>query len=117
MGPAASAGRSRTALAGVIVLLALLALLAAARPAAAADVVVPAPGGARIVVQRDPVRVSFVDPSGRTVLRQTAAAGTSALVPPTVEQQFGTLSPPPSALYAPFTFLVGTHQVQQTPAG
>jgi len=85
--------------------------------ARAADVVVGAPGGARAVVVRDPLRVSFVDASGRTVLSQAAPAGGSGVVAPVPEVQFGTLSPPPAALYAPFSFLVGARTMSQTPAG
>ena len=104
----------------LLIALALLvcALGAAAAPArAAGDVVVHAPGGAKAVIQRDPLRISFLDAAGRTVLRQSAPAGGSALVAPTPEVQFGTLTPPPPALYAPFPFLVGSHRIDQTRSG
>ncbi|MEA2412881.1 MAG: sulfoquinovosidase, partial [Thermoleophilaceae bacterium] len=92
-------------------------LAATAAPARAADTVLSAPSGARVVVQRDPLRISFVDASGRTVLRQAQPAGGFGIVPPIAEVQYGTLSPPPAAVYAPFAFLVGSHRVSQTPAG
>ena len=96
-----------------------LVLSSAAAPACAAagDLAVRAPDGSRVVVQRDPLRLSYLDAAGRTVLRQVAPVASSALVAPVPEVQFGTTTPPPTALYAPFAFLVGTHTVTQTPAG
>jgi alpha-glucosidase len=99
-----------------IVLLTVV-LAATAAPARAADTVLSAPSGARVVVQGDPLRISFVDTSGRTVLREAQPAGGFGIVPPIAEVQYGTLSPPPAAVYAPFAFLVGSHRVSQTPAG
>jgi alpha-glucosidase (family GH31 glycosyl hydrolase) len=94
----------------------LLALpLAVAAPAQAADTV-SGPGGARVVVQRNPLRVSFVGASGRTVLQQAQPAGGFGIVPPLPEQQYGTQSAPPPAVYAPFAFLVGSYDVSQTPS-
>ncbi len=103
---------------GVVAGLCVVLLAAAVPPARAADdIVVAAPGGARVVVTRDPVRVSFLDASGRTVLSQAAPAGGSAPVAPVPEVQFGTQSPSPAALYAPFAFLVGSRSLSQTPGG
>ena len=93
------------------------ALAVWAAPADAASVTVTAPGAGRVVVERDPLRISFVDPSGHTVLRQVGPAGGLGVVPPVPEQQFGEQGSPPPALYAPFAFLVGTHKVNQTPSG
>lgn len=89
-------------------LLALLALLPSA-PARATS--------AHVVVQDDPLRLSYVDGSGRTVLQQAAPGATVALVAPIPEVEFLGHTPPPATLYAPFAFLVGTHRVTQTPAG
>src|SRR5881275_1459150 len=94
-----------------------VACLASAAPAQAADITLWSPGVGRVVVARDPLRVSFTDSSGRNVLRQVATPGGVGVVPPVPENQFGTLSPPPPALYSPFAFLVGTHKVNQTPSG
>ena len=100
-----------------VVLSALLSVLATAPAKGADDIVVAAPGGAKAVIARDPLRVSFIDASGRTILSQAAPAGGLELVPPVPEVQFGTPTPPPPALYAPFPFLVGTHRLSQTQAG
>jgi alpha-glucosidase len=97
--------------------LSLLIVLCAAAPARAADTVVNGAGGARVVVQGDPLRISFTNGSGRTVLRQAQPAGGFGVVPPIAEVEFGTHSPPPAAVYAPFAFLVGSHSVSQTPGG
>src|SRR5437667_5365606 len=93
------------------------ALIVWAAPAQAATVTLTAPGAGRVSVERDPLRISYLDPSGRTVLRQVSPAGGLGLVPPVPENQFGTQSSPPPALYAPFAFLVGSHKVNQTPSG
>lgn len=104
-------------------LLALLAVAATATAAAAVpahaagSVAVAGAGGSKVVVERDPLRVSFADASGRTVLSQAQPAGGLTLFPPIAEVQYGTLSPPPPALYSPFAFLVGSHSLSQTPAG
>src|SRR3954451_22052565 len=94
-----------------------LVWLVCAAPAQAADVTLSSPGAGRVVVARDPLRISFLDSAGRTVLRQVAPAGGLGVVPPVPENQFGEQSPPPPALYAPFAFLVGSHKVNQTPSG
>jgi alpha-glucosidase (family GH31 glycosyl hydrolase) len=98
--------------------MAVVALVCAA-PASAkpADTVLPGPGGTKVVVAGDPLRISFVDAAGRAVLRQAQPAGGFGIVPPIAEVQYGTLSPPPPAVYSPFPFLVGSHDVSQTPAG
>jgi alpha-glucosidase (family GH31 glycosyl hydrolase) len=101
----------RRLLAGTVV------CLAWAVPAQAADVTLSSPGVGRVVVHRDPLRISFADASGRAVLRQVTAEGAIGAVPPVPENQFGTQSAPPPALYAPFPFLVGTHKLSQTPSG
>ena len=94
-----------------------VACLAWAAPAQAADVTLSSPGVGRVVVARAPLRISFTDASGRRVLREMApSAGGVGVVPPVPENQFGTQTSPPPALYAPFPFLVGTHKVNQTPS-
>src|SRR3954447_1082007 len=93
------------------------ALIVGAAPARGATVTVTAPGAGRVLVERDPLRISYLDASGRAVLRQAGPAGGLGRVPPVPENQFGTQSSPPPALYAPFAFLVGSHKVNQTPSG
>ncbi|HET6829765.1 MAG TPA: TIM-barrel domain-containing protein [Solirubrobacterales bacterium] len=67
-------------------------------------------------VRFDPLRISFANASGETVLRQLGGrAGASRAVPPTPRSQFGTLDPPPPTLYAPLTFLVGWVAIEQFP--
>jgi sulfoquinovosidase len=92
------------------------AALACAAPAQAADLTLSSAGAGRVVVARDPLRISFADGAGRTVLRQMTPSGGLGVVPPVPENQYGTQSPPPPALYAPFPFLVGTHKLSQTPS-
>ena len=94
-----------------------VACLSCAAPAHAADLTLSSKSAGRVVVARDPLRISFAGPSGRTVLRQVAPPGGLGVVPPVPENQFGTQSAPPPALYSPFAFLVGTHKVNQTPSG
>src|SRR4051812_38441150 len=93
-----------------------LGWLVCAAPAHAADVTLSSPGAGRVVVAPDPLRISFLDPAGHTALRQISPAGGIGVVPPVPENQFGTQTAPPPALYAPFPFLVGTHKVSQTPS-
>ena len=112
-----SAARVPAARIPALAALALVAFACAPPARAATDLAASAPGGARVTIERNPLRVSFVDASGRTVLRQAAPAGGSAIVAPAPEVQFGTQGPPPPALYAPFAFLVGSHSVGQTPGG
>src|SRR6266446_1554966 len=101
----------------VALVMTLLMWAIAAGPARAANDVVVGSSAGRVVVQRDPLRISYVDASGRTVLRQVSPAGGLGLVPPVPENQFGTQGSPPPALYAPFAFLAGSHKVNQTPSG
>ncbi|MGI8728136.1 MAG: hypothetical protein ACR2K6_10730, partial [Solirubrobacterales bacterium] len=78
---------------------------------------VSAPDGSVAVVERSPLRLSFRDPAGRTVLEQVAGAGEEPLRVPAVPQnQFGLPADPSPASYRPFGFLVGTHAVEQQTA-
>ena len=110
--------KSRIALAAAAALMSP----AAASPGAGAEVmlspkrVVVTTPGASAVVKRSPLRISFRDGRGRTVLRQVAGAGGARLVLPVPRVQFGTQTPPPATLYAPLGFLVGSHTVTQETA-
>ena len=94
-------------------------------PAASADVriaheriVVSAPSGARAVVDRDPFRLSFEDPTRRRVLAEVAGPEIDSLARPGIPRaQFGAPTPPPPALYAPLAFTVGDAGIAQTPGG
>jgi sulfoquinovosidase len=96
-------------------------LLAGAAPAAAdvaigeREVVVSGPGG-RAVVERDPLRVRFEDPAGRTVLRQVAGPGPRPHAAVDPEPGGGDAVREPS-LYGPFVFTVGIDQPVQHPPG
>ncbi|MDQ6834754.1 MAG: hypothetical protein M3016_01055 [Actinomycetota bacterium] len=86
----------------------------------ASQIVVVAPGGARAVVTRSPFSLSVLDASGTPVLRSvTPASGVSlpTPIPPQPQAEFGTIGSPPPAVYAPLTFLAGSQQITQTPAG
>jgi alpha-glucosidase len=105
-------------------LLSLLILLPASAAQASAGVAVgtgqitvTSPGGARAVITRAPFGLTFLDASGRTVLREAPTSGLPAVVGPVPQAQFGTIGPPPSTMYAPLSFLVGTESVAQAPAG
>ena len=99
------------------------ALLAAAcAPGAAAEVEIGKRSievsvpGASATIERSPLRISFADARGRTVLRGlTGRAGASTVVPPVPRPQFGSQGTPPPTLYAPLTFLVGEMQIDQFP--
>lgn len=73
--------------------------------------------GASATIQRDPIRISFADGDGRTVLSgMTGQAGAVQQVPAAARPQFGTQGAPPPTLYAPFTFLVGDVAIDQFPS-
>ncbi|MCW2990808.1 MAG: glycoside hydrolase family 31 [Solirubrobacterales bacterium] len=79
------------------------------------EIKVTAAGGSSVNITRSPLAISFQDPSGRTILGSQPGAG-SAVVAPVPQQQFGTQSAPPPALYAPLSFLVGQQSIAQFPA-
>jgi alpha-glucosidase (family GH31 glycosyl hydrolase) len=73
--------------------------------------------GASATIERDPVRISFANAAGRTVLRGMAGNETaSQAVPPVPRPQFGSQGTPPPTLYAPLNFLVGQLSIDQFPA-
>src|SRR3954451_10784687 len=105
-----------------VVVLAAAGVAAPASSAAAAGqidaerVVVTTAAGTRATVTRTPLRIAFADSSGRTVLAQLPGTADSMPVAPLPQSHFGTIAPPPPSLYAPLTFLVGSHSVSQFPA-
>ena len=72
---------------------------------------------ASAVVTRNPVRISFRDRHGRTVLAQVANRRPPPLVEPvTVDPELGGVDLlPETTLYAPLTFTVGQEQIEQYP--
>ena len=72
--------------------------------------------GATATVVRSPFRLSVSDARGATVLSELASGTDTMPAPPHAHQQFGTIGPPPPALYAPLSFLVGDHTVAQEQA-
>src|SRR4051812_45792958 len=107
--------RMRAALVIAAAIAALAAVPAGAAVTITPDrVVVSTSAGTRAVVERSPLRISFADARGRTVLRQVAQpSGGTTIVPPTPHVQFGMISPPPPTRYGPLGFLVGTHRIDQ----
>ena len=68
-------GRARRGLTVRRLALALaLGCLMCAAPAQAADITLKSPDG-RVAIDFDPLRISFLDNAGHTVLRQVAPAG------------------------------------------
>ena len=105
------------ALAALLFALAALLIAPAARAAPRAPIVVTVPGGARVVVSRDPFGLGFQNARGRTVLRELPTVGRPQVIAPIPQLEFGTIGPPPPTRYAPLGFLVGTSSLSQEPAG
>lgn len=109
-------GRIRIVAAVLAAGLALPASAAAHTSIGADRIDVELPGaGVRIV--RDPLRISFTDASGKTVLQGLTGVNGSQAIAPVPRVQFTTRTPPPATLYAPLTFLVGESGVSQMEAG
>jgi sulfoquinovosidase len=104
-------------LSAALVLMTGVSAAAAATQISPGQMVVTTPGGARAVISRAPFGLSFVDSSGRTVLREVATATAPAVVPATTQAEFAVVSQPPPVLYAPLGFLVGSQSTSQTPGG
>src|SRR2546421_12078722 len=87
------------------------AIICTAAPASAHPqrIVVRSPAGARAVIGRSPFRITFLDSRGHVVLREVASTPVPFLVPPVTQNEFGRVGTPPPTLYAPLSFLVGTH--------
>ena len=106
-----------TATAGVIAL-----PLALAAPASAASTIQDSRAtvtvsGASARISFDPLRISYADGHGQTVLRSLPGrAGAKRTVPPEPRSQFGAPDPPPPTLYAPLSFLVGSAAIEQFPS-
>ncbi len=74
--------------------------------------------GAGVEIQREPLQLTFMDARGRPVLRGLRGSeGAEQVVPQLRRPQFATkATTPPPTLYRPFSFLVGTHLIEQSPA-
>ena len=72
-------------------------------------------GATRVVVERSPLRLRFLDARGRQVLAQApAASARSTPLPPTRDPEpFALEREPDHAVYAPFAFEVGTEERAQ----
>jgi sulfoquinovosidase len=77
------------------------------------EIVVRASDGSRAVVERSPLRISFLDSSGTRVLEQVAPNGAPQLAAPIPESQYGTIGEPGPTRYSPFAYLVGSYDVNQ----
>ncbi len=79
--------------------------------------VIVAVPGASATIERNPVRITFADGKGRTVLRQIRGReAASQQVPAVPRPQFGSQGTPAPTLYAPLTFLVGDVTIDQFPS-
>jgi alpha-glucosidase (family GH31 glycosyl hydrolase) len=79
-------------------------------------IVVDGTDGSRALIERSPLRIRFVDPDGKKVLKQAAPGAGPKVVPPTPHNQFGLANDPPPTAYRPFGFLVGSLAVEQQTA-
>ncbi len=98
-----------------------LAAPAAGRPTARvavgpARIVLTTSGGARVIVDRNPLRLQFLDARGRTVLREVATDRRPLRIASTTQVEFGAISAPPPTAYAPLSFLVGAAGLSQEPS-
>lgn len=111
--------RTPAALAAAATAAALLPFLPSSPAAARADdpVVVDA-GGARVVVERSPFRLTVTDRAGHTVLSEVAHPETDTVVEPVTTDPLppGVDNQDTTTLYAPLSFLVGTETLVQQPA-
>ena len=119
--------RTTAALAASALALALVPLSALATPAQgaavadAAEPLVVDAGGARVVVEQSPFRLSVTDGDGQTVLQEVAHAATDSIaeVPPVGGDPLATGGDNQSTttLYSPLAFLVGEESLTQEPDG
>jgi alpha-glucosidase (family GH31 glycosyl hydrolase) len=88
---------------------------AVARAAATGDDLVVDAGGARVVVQQSPFRLSITDATGATVLQEVARPESDTLVDPLTLDPIGTGhdNQETPTLYAPLAFLVGEEALVQ----
>ena len=93
------------------------------RPGAAspAEPLVVNTGGARVVVEQSPFRLSVTDGEGQTVLQEVAHAATDSIaeVPPVGGDPLATggNNQSTTTLYSPLAFLVGEESLTQEPDG
>lgn len=114
--------RTPTLLAGAALALALVPLTApaesatpyAAAPTTDGPLVVDA-GGARVVVEQAPFRLSVTDGTGTTVLQEVPHAETDTLTEPVTTDPLspGRDNQDTTTLYSPLSFLVGTETLVQ----
>ncbi|GAA4365169.1 TIM-barrel domain-containing protein [Nocardioides caricicola] len=114
-----TAALAAAALGLTLVPLTYVAAPATARPDAADDPLVVDAGGARVVVERSPFRLSVTDGAGTTVLREVAHAAEDTIPEPVTQDPIGAGADnqDTTTLYSPLSFLVGTESLQQYPQG
>jgi len=97
-----------------LVPLAAVVAPATALPAADDSLVVDA-GGARVVVERSPFRLTVTDGSGHLVLREVAHAATDTIPEPVTADPLrsGVDNQDTTTLYSPLSFMVGTEEITQ----
>ncbi len=76
-------------------------------------------GGARVVMERSPFRLTVTDAEGNTVLREVAHPDTDTIAEPTTVDPLptGGDNQDTTTLYSPLSFLVGTETVVQQLSG
>ena len=108
--------RTIASLAASALALTLIPLAALASPAHAVDdqLVVDA-GGARVVIEQSPFRLSITDADGATVLQEVAHATEDTIAePPTTDPLAdGSDNQSTTTLYSPLSFMVGTEDLKQ----
>lgn len=114
--------RTTAALAAAALALVLVPLTTSGAPAAGApagDPIVVDAGGARIVVEQSPFRLSVTGADGQSVLREVAHPAEDTLAEPLTSDPIGTGidNQDTPTLYAPLSFLVGTETLTQQPTG
>ncbi|WP_395656369.1 TIM-barrel domain-containing protein [Nocardioides sp.] len=119
-------GRTAAALTTAALALALVPLTSSAPSSAAPSSAAPSAddplvvdaGGARVVIEQDPFRLTVTDGSGQTVLREVAHAAADTIPePPTTDPlPPGRDNQDTTTLYSPLSFLVGTEKLTQQPS-
>ncbi|WP_243057534.1 TIM-barrel domain-containing protein [Nocardioides sp. SR21] len=90
---------------------------AGAAPERADDPLVVDAGGARVVVEQSPFRLSVTDGAGNTVLREVAHAAEDTIPEPATTDPVGTGldNQDTTTLYSPLSFMVGEEHLEQYP--
>lgn len=113
-----TAALAATAVGLTLVPLTYVASPATARAERADDVLVVDAGGARVVVEQSPFRLSVTDGTGATVLREVEHAAEDTIAEPLTQDPLlpGTDNQDTTTLYSPLSFMVGEESLDQYPS-